>query len=107
KENKGRDLWLAQLQEAPGVASRVRAAKHLAESKKQEDCEALAKALVAEKFWGVQSEIAAALGEAGGDTSRDALIRGLQHEHPKVRRACAEHLGKFPHDAAVATALKG
>lgn len=106
KETKGRDLWVAQLTEAPGVASRIRAAQHFGESKAPADREALAKALAAEKFWGVLVEIAAALGQSGGDVSRAALVQGLQHTQPKVRRACAEALGKFHRDAAAAEALK-
>jgi aminopeptidase N len=51
-------------------------------------------------------EIAAALGESGGPICRDALIAGLQHAHPKVRRACADGLGKFPRNQKVAAALK-
>src|SRR5262249_55240660 len=65
-ETKGRDLWLAQLTGAPGVALRARAAAHFGQSKSPADREALAKALAAEKFWGVQAEIATALGASGG-----------------------------------------
>jgi aminopeptidase N len=110
KEAKSHDLWLAQLNRgssAPAsVASRIRAARHFAESKRPEDREALAKTLAEEKFYGVAVEIAAALGESGGDTSRDALIAGLKHENPKVRRACADALGKFSKDAKAAATLK-
>jgi aminopeptidase N len=107
KENKGRELWAAQLQRAASVAARVRAAQHFGESRSPADRELLARALPAEKFWGVQAEMAAALGQSGGDTCRDALVRGLSLPEPRVRRACAEALGKFRHDAAAAAALKG
>src|SRR5207245_8685434 len=70
------------------------------------DQDALAQALLAEKFWGVQAEIAKALGESGGKRCRDALIEGLKHSHPKVRRACAERLGEFLRDSAAADALR-
>jgi aminopeptidase N len=106
KETKSRELWLKQLTYSPSVAVRVRAAEHLGKSKAPADREALAAALSAETFWGVLAEIAAALGESGGDSCRDALLQGLQHKHPKVRRACADQLGKFPRDAKVAAALK-
>jgi aminopeptidase N len=105
-ETKSRGLWLAQLSAAPSVALRARAAAHFGQSKNPADREALAKALAAEKFWAVQSEIAAALGASGGDTCRDALIKGLANAHPKVRRACAAQLGQFHKDAWAAAALK-
>jgi aminopeptidase N len=110
KETKSRELWLAQLNGASSgpasVASRVRAAQYFGQSKRPEDREALAKALKEEKFYGVAVEIVTALGESGGDASRDALIAGLKHDQPKVRRACADALGKFSKDAKVAAALK-
>jgi aminopeptidase N len=106
KETKGRDLWLAQLSGGTTVASRVRAAQQLGQSKDDADRAALAKALAAEKFWGVQVEVVAALGASGGEASRDALIEGLKHPQPKVRRACADQLGKLTKDARAAAALK-
>ena len=85
---------------------RIRAAEHFAKSKEPADRELLAEALKQEKFWGVAAEIAKALGESGGGICRDALIAGLKHKEPKVRRACVEALGKFTDDAQVAAALK-
>ena len=105
EETKGHGLWLEQLAKAD-VAGRVRAAQYLGKTKLPADREALAKALESEKFWGVQAEIAAALSESGGDICRDALIAGLKHAHPKVRRACAEELAKFPRDETAMHALK-
>src|SRR5262249_45952434 len=89
-----------------GVAARARAAQHFGQSKQPNDRDVLIKALPAEKFWGVQVEIANALGESGGDACRDALIAGIGEKEPRVRRACVEQLGKFPRDAAVAKAVK-
>jgi aminopeptidase N len=106
KESKGRDLWLAQLHDDPHPVQRIRAARHFGESKSPADREALAKALAREGFFGVAAEIAAALGESGGDTCRDALLAGLKHEHPKVRRACAAEMGKFPREPAVTDVLR-
>jgi aminopeptidase N len=107
RENKGRDLWLAQLRESHSVAARIRAARHFADERGLADRETLARALPAEKFWGVQAEIARALGDAGGDVCRDALLAGLKLPEARVRRACVEQLGKFRHDTAVTAALKG
>ena len=106
QENKGRDLWQAQLTGGTTVVSRIRAAQHFAQSRAPIERDLLATALTQEKHWGVQVEIANALGDAGGTICRDALIQGLQHAHPKVRRACANQLRKFHRDAPAAAALK-
>ncbi len=106
KIEKGRDLWKEQLLNGPTVASRVRAAEHFGNSKTPADRELLAKALKEEKFWGVASDIANALGKSGGDVCRDALIAGIMHKDPKVRRACVIQLGKYVRDEKVAKALK-
>src|SRR5262249_18594304 len=70
------------------------------------DQELLAKALTTEKFWGVQNEIAQALGDSGGDVCRDALLQGMKDPNAKVRRACVGPLGQVLPAAQVATALK-
>lgn len=107
KEHKGRDLWAAQLTNAPYATTRIRAAGHFGESGGDADVELLHEALQREKFWGVGVEIAEALADAGGDEARDALLSGLQLEHPKVRRACAAELGSFHRDEKVISALSG
>jgi HEAT repeat protein len=94
------------LLEGPNVPARIRAAQHFAQSKTDEDRELLAKAFNNEKFWAVQVELANALGAAGGNLSRDALIQGLNSQDAKVRRACIDNLGKFPTDASVAKIIK-
>jgi aminopeptidase N len=106
KENKGHELWVAQLEQSPSVAARVRAAQHFGQTRQPGDRELLAKALTTEKFWGVQNEIATALGDSGGDISRDGLLQGMKDPNAKVRRACIGQLGKFIRDAKVATTLK-
>jgi aminopeptidase N len=105
KENKSNDLWLAQLS-SPSVAGRVRAVEHFKASKTPTDREALVKALTAEKFYGVQQEIARALADSGGDVCRDALLEGMKQKEARVRRTCVDGLGKFAKDAKVAAALK-
>jgi aminopeptidase N len=105
-ETKGRDLWLAQLRQGSTVAARVRAADNLGKGKTLPEVEALAAALGEERVWGVQVEIAHALGSTASGTAGVALLAGLKHAHPKVRRACVEQVSKFGRDAAVAPALK-
>ncbi|QDU43492.1 Aminopeptidase N [Symmachiella dynata] len=105
KEKKSRDLWKTQLLEAPTVIERIRAVEHFAESKKSNDRELLKQVLEQDPFYGVRIEASKALAKSGGDVSRDALIAGLSQEHPKVRRACADALSKFPRDEKVIAVL--
>ncbi len=106
KEKKGQDLWKNQLLKAPYAISRIRAAHQLAKRGSDADIDLLAQSLSTESFWGVAADIAQALGEAGGDNARDALLSGLHHKHPKVRRACAAELGVFVHDDKVINVLR-
>jgi aminopeptidase N len=106
-ETKARDLWQAQLLEGPNVAARVRAARHFARSKDDADRQLLARALAGEKSWGVRVELAGAVGDAGGDAARDALLQGLRDVEARVRRACLGRLEKFKDDAKVVAAVAG
>lgn len=102
---KPRDAWAAQLTEAPRVASRVRAAEHFGEAGGVKSIELLSTALPRESFWGVGAEIAKAIGKAGGDHARDALLANLNVAHPKVRRQVVQELGAFHGDQKVMDAL--
>lgn len=98
RESKPRDLWLAQLARDPHVAGRLRAIEALKKDAAPPVTEALAAALPREPFWGVQSAIAAALGERRGNTARDALLAAVapdaepqpvQDAAPRIRPARA------------------
>lgn len=104
KETKPRDWWTAQLK-APRVVERIRAVQHLANQKTPANRKDIATVLANDSFFGVRVEAAQALGKLGGDSSRDALIDGLKTDDPKVRKACAEALGKFFGDAKAIMAL--
>jgi aminopeptidase N len=106
KETKSRDLWRAQLLESPSIPARIRATQYFAKNKTDEDRALLAQAFTKETFWGVKTELASALGDAGGDLSRDALLTGLKDSNARVRRACVTSLGKFPGDTKVSAAMK-
>jgi aminopeptidase N len=106
KETKSDDLWKQQLAAAPSVVERIRAVQHYGESKKAADRKLLATTLNEDDFYGVRVAAATALGRSGGEFSREALIEGLQAEHPKVRRSCAEALAKFDDDDKAAEALR-
>ncbi len=101
----GRDLWLAQLRDDATAAGRIRAARALGQDRSPEARDALARALAEDPFWGVRAECAEALGGIADDAARDALVAGLGQEGPKVRRACAEALGRRGLDAKAAEAL--
>ncbi len=103
---KDRPLWEHQLFEAPYVTARIRAAKHFGKAGGEKNAALLGEALQQESFWGVGEEIAKALGKAGGDAARDALLKGLALKHPKVRRACVEQLASFHQDEKVIAAVR-
>ena len=107
KEHKGRDQWSAQLLADPNPIARLRAAQHFGRSRRDADRRLLARALGQEAFWGVQAEIAKALGQTGGNVSRDVLLRATALEHPKARKAVVEALGRFRNDDTVTSALHG
>lgn len=105
-QKKGRELWARQLTEAPRMVNRIRAAQFFGKSNRSQDVDLLADALQSERFWGVADHIARALGEAGGDAARDALLVGAAHEHPKVRSACLWQLDSFHGDQKVIDAVR-
>src|SRR5207249_1095667 len=93
EETKGRGLWLEQLAKAD-VAGRVRAAQYLGKSKLPADREALAKALEAEKFWGVQAETLrtaalTGLGDSQDLSAFDTLAEWTKRGKPRVCRSSA------------------
>jgi aminopeptidase N len=99
------DVNAAILGAEPSIVARIRAAKALGKDGARVAREALAQALAHDPFWAVAAEVAIVLGESRSPAGRDALLANSGHPHPKVRRAIAEALGNFKHDAPVATAL--
>jgi aminopeptidase N len=91
-------MWVTQLQQDPHVLGRVDAAHTLGSRfASPKAVRTLSMALLQEKFWGVQVEIAGSLGRAGTPAALDGLREGLrQISHPKVRRAILEALGNYP-----------
>ena len=74
KEVKSRDWWKTQLLSAPSVAERLRAVEHFGNSKNNADRELLKGVLDSDRFYGVQLEAATALGNSGGEISRDGAF---------------------------------
>jgi aminopeptidase N len=100
-----KELLLYQLKNDSDCMGRIEAAKELGKIANAEITSALAEALLKDRFWGVQAEIACVLGEIRTESARDALITGLKLSHPKARRAVVSALGTFK-DSQAASALK-
>jgi aminopeptidase N len=105
-ETKDADLWRAQLLAGKSVPARLRAAKQIAKEKTDANRQLLAEAFAAEKFYGVRVELTGLLGEMGGNTCRDALLKGAKDGDARVRLACLNQLSRFKNDALVADAIK-
>ncbi len=94
---KPESMWVMQLTEDPHVLGRAYAAAVLGKQASPGALQALRQALLKEKFWGVQVEIARALAQADSVGGLEALLEALRLiEHPKVRRAIYEALGSYP-----------
>jgi len=94
---KPEPMWIMQLTEDPHVLGRIDAASALGRQASPGAVQALRQALFQEKFWGVQCEIARALGQANSTVALEALLDALRSlEHPKVRRTLYEALGSYP-----------
>ena len=98
-------MLLSQLHSADGAMMRIQAARALEDEPTARVVDALADRLHRDTFWGVRAEIAKTLGKMKTDRALDALIGGLESEHPKVRRAVVEALGEF-HEEKAARALE-
>lgn len=101
------EQWAACLAGDRDGATRVRAARALAESATPAAVAALAKALAGDAAWFVRAEAAKALGAVRSAAARDALAANVSQKDPRVRSVVAEALGSFRHDEAAATALQG
>ena len=97
---KPKDMLIAQLRDDPDVAGRVEAARGLGKENAFDALEALKRALLEDKFWGVQAAAASALAEIRTDAALETLIAGAKVSHPKARRAVMGALGQFKREEA-------
>ncbi len=96
------DMLRAQLAEARTGRGRWLAARALARVDDPPTIEALASRLRDDReFWGVRAESAEALGRLRAREAFDVLVKARDVEHPKVRRAVVDALGRFRTTAAV------
>jgi aminopeptidase N len=102
-----KEMLLYQLTHDADCMGRIEAARELIALADGDVVAALGKALISDAFWGVQAEVAAALGEIRSPQARDALIAALGklgRGHPKARRGVVRALGVFK-DPVAADAL--
>ncbi len=93
---KPEEMFIYQLQNDANIIGRIRAAQALAKKGTPKGLQALKKALLDDgQFWGVQAEIAKALGSLGTDHALEILAEATTLKHPKARRAVFEALAKF------------
>ena len=95
-----------QLRHDEEVAGRAFAAASLGKNSSPEAIVALERAVVGDRFWGVQVAAATGLGTAKTEQARDALLRCVKVRHLKTRRSVATELGNFLGDETVFEALK-
>lgn len=105
-EDKGRDLWAAQLTGDPSAVGRIRAMDALADDESDATKTMLAAAFQSEQFPAVRERLARKLGELKGDAARDALLNGLNSPDARVRHASVDALGGFKDDKAAIDAVR-
>lgn len=88
-------LWDRQMAADPSPIGRIEAAQAIAHRGNAAAARRLAAAFRRERFWGVQAEIARALGRMGIDAALDALLDLVSARHPKARRAVVAAIGEF------------
>jgi aminopeptidase N len=97
----GRDMFVAQLAGDTDPMGRIAAAQALGKDHSRVSVDALGAALTKEKFWGVQAEIAVALGTVGSPRAFQYLADGIAGIfHPKARAAAMGAVGTFRTEAA-------
>ena len=96
-----RAMLIRQLLTDHRVPGRVEAARELGKDGSPEAIKALGKALMRDRFWGVQAAAAEALGRTRADEALPLLARATKIKHPKARRAVVDALGRFHGDEAL------
>ncbi|MCG3205640.1 MAG: hypothetical protein KCHDKBKB_02362 [Elusimicrobia bacterium] len=103
---KTEDQLIQQIKIDENPLGRIEAAKGLAKAGSVEATQALRHALVLDKFWGVQAEVAKALGQMTREDSAVILLHALDEiDHPKVRRAIYASLKSF-HSKQIANEIE-
>lgn len=95
-----------QLIHAPDVNDRAWAAEQLGWKGTDEAVQALKQAYRKEKFYGVKTEIARALGQTGRETAYEILLEFLDDPDARVRKAVLLALGELPAHGAASRRLE-
>ena len=95
KIEKPETMWIEQLRHGTNIIQKIKAAQGLAKKATPHALEALGKALVEDPFWGVQYEIAKALGPVKTESALDQLMKGIGLSSTKARTSVATALGQF------------
>jgi aminopeptidase N len=95
------EYLISQLQKDTSIIGRIEAAKALSKKPSAKIIKILGEQLRNDPFWGVQQNIALALGTIGGELALEELLQSLKLSHPKARRKVVEVLGEFIDPRAV------
>jgi aminopeptidase N len=79
----------------PDPLAKIQCAEALAKKGNLEAVKALEKSLLEEPFWGVRVEVADALASINLDQAYAALVKGLEDQEARVRKAVISGLSKF------------
>ncbi len=93
--DKPEDMWTEQLKKGTNVVQRIKAAQALAKKPTPAALKALGDALVNDPFWGVQVEVAKALGSVKTRSALEQLLRGIGLPSSRARTGVARALGEF------------
>jgi aminopeptidase N len=97
-----KEMLVKQLYSGQTVVERVEAARALKEHSADIVVDALYKAVMNDRFWGVAAEAAKTLGAIRTDRAYRALEKCLKVSHPKARRAVVKALGDFKRHETIA-----
>ncbi len=97
-----KEMLVKQLQNGQTIVERIEAARALKEHSADAVVDALQKAVINDKFWGVAVESAKSLGTIRTDHAYRALEKCLRVSHPKARRAVVKALGEFKRPESIA-----
>lgn len=104
---QGHEQWIDQLLNCKHTYCRILAARALSKFKSSKVIEALKKAIIKDKFWGVSVEAANSLGKIGLSEAKQALLDAeRQVKHPKVRRAIVTALGNYREEEVAKTLIR-
>ena len=92
---KPEPMWIEQLHNGSNTIQKIKAAQTLGKKATPKAVEALGTALLNERFWGTQVEIAKVLGSIKSEQALDWLIKASSVKDTKARTAVARALGEF------------